>query len=55
MKYDLDRRGMKNGKNCMHWNGAPDALPGSVCLVCVFDHWVIIVNMLDRQYCVIAS
>ena len=44
MKYDLDRTGMKkidkNGKNCMHWNVAPDALPGSVNLVRVLDRWL---------------
>ena len=33
VKHDLDRTGMekidKNGKNCMHWNVASDALHGS--------------------------
>ena len=33
MKDGLDRTGkknrLKNGKNCMHWNVPPDALPGS--------------------------
>ena len=35
MKYDLDRTDMIkiNGKNCMHWNVAPEALPGSVSIV----------------------
>ena len=27
----------KNGKNCMHWNVPPDALPGSATLVRVLD------------------
>ena len=38
----LDRTGMKkwikNDKNCMHWNVAPDALSGSARLVHVLDH-----------------
>ena len=40
MKDGLDRRGKKNrlenGKNCMHWNVPPDALPGSATLVYVW-------------------
>ena len=30
----------KNGKNCMHWNVPPDALPGSATLVRVLDCWL---------------
>ena len=41
MEDGLDRTGKKktdkNGKNFMHWNVAPDALPGSARLVCVLD------------------
>ena len=45
MKDDLDRTGKKidfkkNGKNCMHWNVPPDALPGSATLVRVLDRWL---------------
>ena len=43
MKHDLDRTGMKkdkNGKNCMHWNVAPDALCGSVSIVRILDRWL---------------
>ena len=43
MKDGLHSTGKKNrkktGKNCMHWNVAPDALPGSARLVRVLDHW----------------
>ena len=30
----------KNGKNCMHWNVASDALPGSVTFTRVLDCWL---------------
>ena len=43
MKDGLDRTGIKKlikmAKNCMHWNVAPDALPGSARLVRVLDRW----------------
>ena len=38
MKDSLDRTGMKYGQNLMHWNVAPDVLPGSARLVYVLDH-----------------
>ena len=44
MKNGLDRTGkknrLKNGKNCMHWNVPPDALPGSATLVRILDRWL---------------
>ena len=30
----------KHGKNCMHWNVAPDAIPGSARPVRVLDGWL---------------
>ena len=29
----------KNGKNCMHWDVAPDALPGPATLACAVNGW----------------
>ena len=43
MKNGLDRTSKKNrlnGKNCMHWNVPPHALPGSATLVGVLDGWL---------------
>ena len=44
MKDGLDRTGkknrLKNGKNFIHWNVPPDALPGSATFVCVLDRWL---------------
>ena len=31
---------IKMAKNCMHWNVAPDARPGSAMLVHVMDRWL---------------
>ena len=32
VKDGLHRTGKKSGKNCMHWNVAPGALPGSATI-----------------------
>ena len=38
-RYDRYEKSIKTAKNCMYWNVALDALPGSARLVRVLDRW----------------